>query len=134
MTGPSLGRHMLLTTYRKNGQPVATPVWNVPLEDGRVGMWTGAGTGKWKRIRNNPRVLVQPCSARGGVRPGAPSYSGTADIVAPGARADAIRRRIVSHHRWEIPLVKVISRLQGRLKADQVFGDTIVVITLDQAG
>jgi len=31
-----------------------------------------------------------------------------------------------------IPLVKRISRLQGRLKSGQQFGDTVVLITPDQ--
>lgn len=106
-------------------------MWNALLDDGCVGMFTGAGTGKWKRISSNPRVLIQPCSARGRVRSGAPSYAGTAEILEPGARADAIRRRIVSAHRLEIPLVKRLSRLQGRLTADQVLWDTIIAITLD---
>jgi hypothetical protein len=45
-TGPDFGSHMLLTTFRKAGRPVASPVWTIPLDGDRVGMWTGAGTGK----------------------------------------------------------------------------------------
>ena len=32
--------------------------------------------------------------------------------------------------RWQIRIIPWISRLQGRLKADQTFGDTVVLITV----
>jgi hypothetical protein len=131
-TSPDLGTHMLLTTFRKSGVPVSTPVWNVPLVDGRIGMWTGAGTGKWKRLRRNPAVTVQACSARGRAKPGAPVYSGTASILPEGPEADAIRAQIRARYgRFQIALVKRISRMQGRLTPEEVFGDTIIMITLD---
>jgi PPOX class probable F420-dependent enzyme len=131
MTAPDLGNHMLLTTFRNNGQAVPTPVWNVALPDGRIGMWTAAGAGKWKRLRNNPHVTIQRCTARGHVKPDAPVHSGTAAILRPGPEGDDIRARILARHKHEIAVVKVVSRLQGRLKAGQQFGDTIIAITLD---
>jgi uncharacterized protein len=65
------GKHMLLTTFRKSGAEVATPVWTVPVSDDRVGMWAGAGTGKYQRLRNNPHVTIQACTAKGKTKPGA---------------------------------------------------------------
>jgi PPOX class probable F420-dependent enzyme len=131
VNAPDLGGHMLLTTFRKSGQPVATPVWNVALPDGRIGMWTAAGTGKWKRLRNNPHVTVQRCNARGHVRPGTPVYAGTATILDPGPEADGLRARILASHKGQLGIVKLLARLQGRLKPDQDFGDTIITITID---
>ena len=131
-TGPDLGSHMLLTTFRKDGRPVASPVWTIPLDGGRIGMWTGAGTGKWKRIRHDPRVTVQACSARGHARAGASVYGGTAEILPSGAAADDIRASIKAKYgALQIAVVKRISRLQGRLRPGQTFGDTIIVITID---
>lgn len=133
MIAPDLGTHMLLTTFRKNGMGVSTPVWNIPLPDARLGMWTGVGTGKWKRIRNNPHVTMQPCNARGHVKPAAPTFSGTAEIIPPGPQSDQIRALIVARYgRAQIVVVKLISRLQGRMKRGLTFGDTIMVITVDQ--
>lgn len=56
--------YLSLTTFRRDGRAVATPVW-FALDDARILVWTGASTGKAKRIRNNPRVRVAPCSVRG---------------------------------------------------------------------
>jgi len=57
-------KYLLLTTFRKDGRAVPTPLWVVPDGAG-LAFWTPAGTGKLKRIRNNGRVTVQPCDMRG---------------------------------------------------------------------
>jgi PPOX class probable F420-dependent enzyme len=57
-------KYMNLESYRKNGTPVATPVWFA--EDGGVFfIYSLADAGKVKRIRNNPRVRIVPCDVRG---------------------------------------------------------------------
>lgn len=57
-------RYISLTTYRRDGRAVATPVWFV-LDGTRSLVWTDAASGKAKRIRANGRVAVAPCDARG---------------------------------------------------------------------
>jgi hypothetical protein len=57
---------MRLTTYRKTGVSVPTPVWFAQEAD-RVYVITGANAGKVKRIRHTSRVEVAPCTARGEV-------------------------------------------------------------------
>lgn len=59
-------QYVSLTTYRKDGTPVATPVWLVGYEND-VAIWTGAKTGKVKRLNRNPAVTVAPCTVRGRV-------------------------------------------------------------------
>ncbi|MEU1055802.1 PPOX class F420-dependent oxidoreductase [Streptomyces sp. NPDC005876] len=58
------GKYLLLTTFRKNGTPVATPVWVVRDGD-TLGVWTVADSGKVKRVRNRADVLIGPCDLRG---------------------------------------------------------------------
>ncbi|MFI0137494.1 PPOX class F420-dependent oxidoreductase [Streptomyces luteogriseus] len=58
------GKYLLVTSYRKNGTPVATPVWVVRDGDA-LGVWTVADSWKVKRIRNRADVLVDPCDLRG---------------------------------------------------------------------
>jgi hypothetical protein len=53
-----------LTTYRKNGTPVATPVWFAE-ENGRLFVMTLHDSGKAKRLRHTPTVEIAPCDARG---------------------------------------------------------------------
>lgn len=83
-------KYVSLTTYRRNGTAVATPVWIAPLGDGRAGFTTGADSGKVKRIRNNPAVTLQPCSMRGAIVPGAPEVRATAVFVTGDAGAPVV--------------------------------------------
>jgi PPOX class probable F420-dependent enzyme len=57
-------KYLNIETYRKSGEPVRTPVWFVE-RDGILYVRTSEDTGKYKRIRNNPRVQVAPCNSRG---------------------------------------------------------------------
>jgi PPOX class probable F420-dependent enzyme len=57
-------KNALLHTFRKSGEAVPTPVW-FGLADGKLYFRTYADTGKLKRIRRDPRVLVGPCDVRG---------------------------------------------------------------------
>jgi PPOX class probable F420-dependent enzyme len=58
--------YMNLITFRKNGTPVATPIWGAE-QNGIIYVETGADSGKVKRIRHNPHVTLSPCTARGKV-------------------------------------------------------------------
>jgi uncharacterized protein len=59
-------KYLSLESFRKNGRGVATPVWFAE-DGGKFFVYTLAGAGKVKRIRNNPRVRVAPCDMRGRV-------------------------------------------------------------------
>jgi PPOX class probable F420-dependent enzyme len=58
------GKYLLLTSYRKDGTPVATPLWVVRDGD-TLGVRTPAESWKVKRIRARGDVLVGPCDRRG---------------------------------------------------------------------
>jgi PPOX class probable F420-dependent enzyme len=53
-------KYMRLTTFRRDGRPVATPVWVVKLDGDRIGFWTSSGSGKAKRLAHTARVTVAP--------------------------------------------------------------------------
>ncbi|MEU1269300.1 PPOX class F420-dependent oxidoreductase [Streptomyces sp. NPDC005799] len=72
------GKYLLITSYRKNGTPVATPVWVVRDGD-TLGVWTAADCWKVKRIRARGDVLVGPCDLRG--NPTGAQIPATAEIT-----------------------------------------------------
>jgi len=57
-------QYLNMETFRKDGQGLKTPVWFV-LDEGRLRVWTQAGSGKAKRIRNDSTVRVAPATASG---------------------------------------------------------------------
>lgn len=97
-------RFLLLTTFRSDGRKVSTPVWCASRE-GVLYVWTGADSGKVKRIRVNPVVRVAPCTVRG--RPLGPALEGHAAIV-----EDQDVDRMLARKYWlAMPLVRVYGRL-----------------------
>jgi PPOX class probable F420-dependent enzyme len=73
-------KYISLTTFRKTGTPVATPVW-FGEEDGKLYVMTLSKMGKTKRIRNNSQVKVAPCTMRGKVT--GPEFAAVARLLPP---------------------------------------------------
>jgi len=71
-------RYISLSTFRKNGVAVRTPVWFAE-ENGKLYVMTNSKLGKYKRIRNNPAVKIASCTIRGKVT--GPEFSATARIM-----------------------------------------------------
>lgn len=81
--------YVLLTTYRKDGTPVATPVWAVAHDD-KLYVWTETNSWKVKRLGRNTAVLMQKCDVRGGTKPDAQVIGGTARLL-DGPETDQVR-------------------------------------------
>ncbi|MET7855767.1 PPOX class F420-dependent oxidoreductase [Streptomyces sp. NPDC005318] len=95
--------YVSLTTYRKNGTPVATPVWAAADVD-ELFVWTRTDSWKVKRLRNDGRVVVTVCDVRGRVADGAPSAEGTARLLDEAGTA-AVRRILSRKYTWKFWLV-----------------------------
>ncbi|KPC79057.1 MULTISPECIES: PPOX class F420-dependent oxidoreductase [Streptomyces] len=95
--------YISLTTYRKDGTPVATPVW-AAADGGVLYVWTRSDSWKVKRLRNDSRVLVTVCDARGRVAEGAPSAEGTARLL-DGDAMGAVRKVLARKYTWKFWLV-----------------------------
>ncbi|KHO27149.1 pyridoxamine 5'-phosphate oxidase [Mycolicibacterium setense] len=82
-------RQIVLVTFKRSGEAVPSPI-NHGIADGKLYVRTDASTGKVKRLRNNPQVLVVASSLRG--KPRGPVVAGIARILpeAEHAHADAV--------------------------------------------
>lgn len=89
--------YVSFTSYRKDGSPVATPVWIAP-DQGKLYFFSEVDAYKVKRIRRNPAVTLQPCSVRGAVTPDSPIVEGTARIL--GFEDNPRVRKIVNRKYW----------------------------------
>ena len=58
-------KYCLLTTYKRDGTPVATPLNVVVVSADTAYFRTWGSSGKAKRLRRTSQVALQPCSARG---------------------------------------------------------------------
>jgi hypothetical protein len=57
-------KYVLLTTFRKTGEGVSTPIW-IAGDEKNLLVWTNSDSGKVKRIRRNEKVTLQACDIRG---------------------------------------------------------------------
>ena len=122
-------KYLLLTTFRKNGTPVPTPVWSAPLGGGSLGFWTSSGSGKAKRLAHTSRVTIQPCDGRGKVKPGTQPTNASARLVT-GAELETISQKIVAKYGFMTKLTKLLAKIGGIVKRKPMpYGDTGVVIT-----
>jgi uncharacterized protein len=106
-------KYLSLTTYRRDGSPVSTPVWFV-ADRGQLLVWTSAGSWKAKRLRRDPRVRIAACDFRGNVHGSA--WHGTARFLPAddGPRVQRllrkkypVARRLLS---WFTSLTALLSR------------------------
>ena len=111
-------RFVSLTTFRKTGEAVSTPVWIARDGDALV-VTTPAGSGKVKRLRNSPRVALRPCDRMGRVTEGALPVFALAEIVTGTGITDRLNVIFRGKYRIEYAIIMFIERLGKRGKKDR---------------
>jgi PPOX class probable F420-dependent enzyme len=102
-------RYINLSTFRRNGKPVGSTVL-FALENGKMYVTTGVDSWKVKRIRNNPNVKAEPCSASGQIL--GSSVSGVARVMSAD-ESEVARRALLGRNRLERRLFNFTTRLMG---------------------
>jgi PPOX class probable F420-dependent enzyme len=108
----ALGREKFvsLTTFRRSGDAVSTAVWIAQDGDALV-VTTGEQTGKVKRLRNDARVALRPCSRTGRVRDGAIAVSATAEILDDDQSRTRLTEVIRRKYGLEFRIVMAVERV-----------------------
>ncbi len=131
LTGMSLAdeKYLALTTFKRDGTPVTTPVWAALIDDGKIGFWTSSGSGKAKRLTHTSKVIVQPSDARGRVKAGTSPTEATAVLVT-GPQLEGIRTKIKAKYGFMCHMTKFLAKVGGIIKRKRIpYGDRGVVIT-----
>lgn len=124
-------KYIALTTYKRDGTPVTTPVWAVPVDDGKIGFWTSSGSGKAKRLAHTSKVTVQPSNARGVVTPGSSPIEASAVLVT-GPELEGIRTKVIAKYGIMVPISKIGNKIGELVKRKKTpYADRGVVITLN---
>lgn len=123
-TGFGKTRQILLVTFKRSGEGMPTPV-NYGVADGKIYVRTDASTGKVKRLRNNPRVVVVPSTLRG--KPQGQAAAGIARVLRESehARADEV---IAAN--WSMPMTVLERSLD---KGGAAFGIATAYIEITPA-
>ncbi|HET6826811.1 MAG TPA: PPOX class F420-dependent oxidoreductase [Amnibacterium sp.] len=122
-------RYVSLTTFRRSGVAVATPVWIAPAGDA-LAVVTDTATGKAKRLRNNPAVVIRECDVRGRVRPGAVAVDGVVELVTDPAQQRPLLAALERKYGWQFRAFDAVERLARRIRPARA-GSTVVLRITD---
>ncbi len=104
--------YLSLETFRRNGTGVKTPVW-FAARNGRLYIFTEASSWKVKRLRNDSRIRVAPCSVRGRVQ--GDWIEGTGRRIDEPALVETAYEALLQKYGWQMRLTNLLSRLTGRI-------------------
>ena len=108
---PDSSRYIALTTYRRDGRAVTTPVWAVAIK-GKFYVVTTKSTGKAKRVRATGRVRFAACNMNGRRILGE-WQEGTGRIVQNEARRSEALAALQRKYGWQLSLAMLVYRLRG---------------------
>jgi uncharacterized protein len=123
-------RYIALTTFRRDGTPVTTPVWFARHDDCLL-VWTGAQSGKAKRLRASSAVTVAPCTIRGATV--GPAVGGTA-VLLPATELPRVRSALRAKYGLVLPAYDAAMALWLRVRGRPEPQSVAIEITIrDQA-
>ena len=109
-------RYLSLTTYRRSGEAVATPVWFALLDGPRVVVHTEAASGKARRLRAKPACTVAPCDVRGRVHgPEVAARARLLDGEQDAEQAASARRALARTYGWQWRAFQAFGAVRRRL-------------------
>jgi uncharacterized protein len=114
------GRYLSVTSFKRDGTGVATPVWFV--SDGRrLLALTDLHSAKVRRMRRNSRVLIAPCRADGKLR-GEPVLA-SVEVLTGTPELDRVQKLLIQRYKLSYRLVMLIYRLGRRLRGRRSVAD-----------
>jgi PPOX class probable F420-dependent enzyme len=108
-----------LTTFRRSGEAVSTPVWIARDGDALV-VTTPEESGKVKRLRNSGRVELRPCTRMGKVADGVEPVAGIASIHGDAATRDRLTGVIRKKYGFEYHLITTIETIVAKRRKERV--------------
>lgn len=116
-----------LTTFRRNGEPVGTPVW-IARDGESLVAFTPKGTGKLKRLAHTSRVELVECGRQGKVAAGAVPVTAEATVENDPAMVEHVAALLRHKYGLEYRLFMTVESLVARLKRRPKAGRAVIRI------
>ena len=114
------GRYLSVTSFKRDGTGIATPVWFV--SDGRrLFALTDLHSAKVRRIRHNPRVLIASCRVNGKLR--SEPVPAEVEVLTATPELERVQKLLIERYKISYRLVMLIYRLGRRLRGQQSVAD-----------
>lgn len=114
------GRYLSVTSFRRDGTGVATPVWFVS-DGSRLFALTDLHSAKIRRLRHNPHVLVAPCRVDGKLRD--KEMAARAEVLTAEADLERVRKLLLERYKVSYRVVMLFYRLGRRLRGQPSVAD-----------
>jgi len=114
------GRYLSVTSFKRDGTAVATPVWFV-CDGTRLFAFTDLHSAKVRRVRRNPRVLVAPCRVDGKLH--SEPVPARAEVLTNTAELERVQKLLLERYKISYRVVMLIYRLGRRLRGLQTVAD-----------
>ena len=114
------GRYLSITSFKRDGARVATPVWFVS-DGGRLFAFTDLHSAKVRRIRRNPRVLVASCRVNGRLR--RKPLRARVEVLSASSDLERVQKLLLARYRVSYRVVMLFYRLGRRLRGQQSVAD-----------
>lgn len=121
-------KYASFVTYKKDGTPVATPVWIVPY-DGGYAFTTDPDAYKVKRLKNDARATLTICDMRGNVKQAATTHLGSAVLLDELQTRD-VERLISQKYPLGVKMLSVMTIVKKVLGKGTSAGDAAIKVTL----
>jgi PPOX class probable F420-dependent enzyme len=121
-------KYVSFVTYKKDGSPIAAPVWVVPFEGGYA-FTTDPGSFKIKRLRNDARATLTVCNARGKIVDGAVVHIGAA-VVLDEDDAEKVSKLIRKKYVIGTKLLGIYSLVKKLKGSGSTAGECAIKVTL----
>jgi uncharacterized protein len=127
------GRYLSLTSFKRDGSGVATPLWFVRDRGGLYAL-TDAHSAKVRRIRRNPRVTIAPCRP-GGKLLGEP-LPAHVKVLTDTAELDRVQELLRRRYKLTYRIVGLGYRIGRRLRGRQSVpeGAALAITVEEEAG
>jgi PPOX class probable F420-dependent enzyme len=107
-------RYISLTTFKRDGTPVSSPVW-ITGSGGTYVFTTGDKAWKTKRLSRNPAVEVRVCNMQGVVKPSATTYVGRGEVADSADAVAAAERALAAKYGWQFKATQLVDGLKKRV-------------------
>ncbi len=108
-----LHRYISLSTFRRNGAEVATPVW-FAASGAKLYVFTMGDSGKVKRLRHTSKARVAPSDARG--RGQGAARAATARVITEPTSIERAHAAFRTKYGWQVRVADLFSGLTGRIR------------------
>jgi len=126
------GRYLSVTSFKRDGTGVATPVWFVS-DGSRLLALTDLHSAKVRRIRRDPHVLIALCRADGKLR--SEPIAARVEVQTATSDLERVQRLLLERYKLSYRLVMLIYRLGRRVRGRPSVADgAALAITVARPG